>query len=362
MVAAAEVVAVSEGGKEWVDARVGAPTSAVSRPSMANRARAENQAAVTDFLGKRSQPITVRDGVKLRREAVIPEARANCAISWKGLIKQWRMWYEDRRNAGLVFEKDGEQCTGPQENRFMPSYSNKLYAKLKDLERGLHDAYGRRFHTGMLTLTASAGRPGEWVAPVDQLDELLSSWEAVRRALHRVLDDSLRWERLMVLEPHKSGYVHAHIAVFVDGGVDAETFEPVIDAHLRNCELAERDAHEYENVIDVKRVAGSRDRELDEIGNLGSYLAEYLGMYDEDPLDAPEHVQAFNALLWATGRQRWRPSNGAQRYMAYDSSLLEPEWDLVGVTYDGGETVEPLNPQGGGVEWAETWSDWPPPN
>ena len=354
---------MSESEKEWVDVRVDAPTSAGSRPSMANRARAENQVAVTDFLGKRSQQITVRDEVKLRREAVVPEARGNRAISWKGLIKQWRTWYEDRRNAGLVFEKDGEQCTGPQENRFMPSYSNKLYAKMKDLERGLHDAYGRRFHTGMLTLTASAGRPGEWVAPRDHLDELLSSWEAVRRALHRSLDDSLRWEYLMVLEPHKSGYAHAHIAIFVDGVVEEERFEPVIDAHLRNCELAERDAHDYEKVITVKRVAGSRDRGAGEIGNLGSYVGEYLGIYEEEgPLDAPEYVQAFNALLWATGRQRWRPSNGAQEYMRYDSSVLEPEWDLVGVTYDGGETVEPLNPHGGGVEWAETWSDWPPPD
>ena len=354
---------MSESGEEWVDVRVDAPTSGVSRPSMANRARGENQAAVTDFLGKRSQPITVRDGVKLRREGVIPEARGNRAITWEGLKKQWRMWYEDRLNAGLVYEKDGEWCTGPQENRYMPSYSDKMYAKLKDLERGLHKAYGRRFHTAMLTLTASAGRPGEWVSPVDHLDELLSSWEAVRRALHRVLDDSLRWERLMVLEPHKSGYAHAHIAVFVDGEVEAETFERVIDAHLRNCELAERDAHEYENVITVKRVTGSRDREVGEIGNLGSYIGEYLGVYGEEgPLDAPEHVQAFNALLWATGRQRWRPSNTAQRYMAYDMSLLEGEWELVGVTYDGGETVEPLNPEGGGVEWAETWSDRPPPD
>ena len=108
-------------------------------------------------------------------------------------------------------------------------------------------------------------------------------------------------------------------------------------------------------------MAGSRDRELGEIGNLGSYLAEYLGMYEEDPLDAPEYIQAFNALLWATGRQRWRPSNGAQEYMGYDPSLLEPEWELVGVTYDGGETVEPLNPHGGGVDWVETWDDRPPP-
>lgn len=120
----------------------------------------------------------------------------------------------------------------------------------------------------LLTLTASSGRPGEWVAVVDHLTELLSSWEADRRTLHRSLDDSLRWEYLMVVEPHESGYAHAHIAVFVDGEVSGETFEPVIDAHLRNCELAERGAHEYENVITVKRLSGERSGTWDHtLGN-----------------------------------------------------------------------------------------------
>lgn len=344
------------------DGGVSGPTQPSSRPSMANRADSSNQAAVTRFVGKRSRPITTQEGVKLRREAVECDLDGNRGISWGTLERRWRVWYDDRRDAGLVYEDEaGNRCTGPQENRFMQSYSDKLYAKLKDLERGLHDSYGQRFHTGLLTLTASAGRPGEWEPAVDHLKELLASWEAVRRALHRSLDEAHRWEYLMVLEPHKSGYAHAHIAVFVDGRVSEEVFEPVIDAHLRNCELAEREAHEYENVITVKQVAGERDRDLGEIGNLGSYLGEYLGIYEGDALDAPEHVQAFNAVLWATGHQRWRPSNGAQQYMK--KPLLEEEtaWELIGVTYDGGETIESVDPSGGGVNWTETWEDRPPP-
>ncbi|MDG5821944.1 hypothetical protein QA609_24535, partial [Natronococcus sp. A-GB7] len=146
-----------------------------------------------------------------------------------------------------------------------------------------------------------------------------------------------------------------------DGEVSGETFEPVIDAHLRNCELAERDAHEYENVITVKRLAGVRDRELGEIGNLGSYVGEYLGIYEGDALEAAEHVQAFNAVLWATGHQRWRPSNGAQRHMAQARLKGKTAWELIGVTYDGGETIESVDPSGGGVNWTETWEDRPPP-
>lgn len=334
-------------------------------PSMSNRADQPDQAAVTDF-GAEHRPLTERDGVKLREELVEPRPSADVPVSWSRATRSWRTWLEDAKNAGLVFEDgDGNQATGPQENRFMASYSNRQYAKLKDLERGLRDAYGDRFHTGLLTLTASFGRPGEWVAPVDHLADLLSSWEAVRRALHRQLEGR-RWEYLAVLEPHESGYAHVHVAVFVDGVVSAGAFEPVIDAHLRNCERAEEAAHQYENVITVKQVADQRDRDLEEIGNLGSYLGEYLGLYGGDPLDAPEHVQRFNALLWATGRQRWRPSNGAQEYMSYDppDPVPDQEWTLVGVTRDGGETVDPINPKGGGVRWRETWrsQDRPPPS
>jgi hypothetical protein len=326
---------------------------------MANRADRADQAVVTDF-GKEHRPLTERDGVKLRQEVLEPTVRGDEAATWSRVTSRWRTWFKERREAALVFENDAaEQCTGPQETRFHRSYSERLYAKLKDLERGLSDAYGRRFSTALLTLTASSGRPGAWVPPADHLNDLLGSWEAVRRALHRVLDEE-RWEYLMVLEPHESGYAHVHVAVFVDGVVAPDRFEPVIDAHLRNCGRAERDAHQYGDVITVKRVAQERDRDLEEIGNLGSYLGEYLGIYDGDPMDAPDHVQRFNALLWATGRQQWRPSNGAQDYMAYDPP--QPSgWELVGVTYDGGETVEPVNPDGGGVEWRETRYDRPPP-
>lgn len=332
-----------------------------SRPSMANRADRADQAAVSDF-GKTNRRLTGRDGVKLREEVVEPVGQEELAVSWAEARDRWRKWFSERRGAGLVYENAaGERCTGPQETRFHESYSGRLYAKLKDLERGLTDAYGDRFHTALLTFTASSGRPGEWVRPVDHLDDLLSSWEAVRRALHRQMEGR-RWEYLMVLEPHESGYPHVHVAVFVDGVVSAGEFEPVIDAHLRNCDRAGEEAHEYDSVITVKRVAQERDRDLGEIGNLGSYLGEYLGIYDGDPLDAPDHIQRFNALLWATGRQRWRPSNGAQEYMAFDPPEPTGLWELVGVTYDGGETVEPVNPDGGGVEWRETWVDRPPPS
>jgi hypothetical protein len=270
---------------------------------------------------------------------------------------------------------EGEQVTGSQPNRFMPEYADKQYAKLKDLERGIRQDYRTPF-SAMLSLTASSlSSSGEPLPPVDHLDELLSSWEAVRRALAREMEGR-RWEYLAILEPHASGYLHVHIAVFVDGMVRRETFAPVIEAHVRNCDLAQLDAHSVEDgtAVSVNRVgrdargnhatAEGAEFESKTVGNLGSYLAEYLGTYGDDPLEAPDHQQAANAVLWATGRQRWRPSQGAQEYMATNRGENVSEWEFVGIEDKNGDVHEVSS--GGGVERMTTATDVqetdPPPD
>lgn len=338
----------------------------VSRPSMTNRADADIRRYGPQRGETLKTPLTGRQEIKLRSETIEYELGGNVPLTWRQTTQEWREWFEDRRQAALVWEnEEGDRCTGPQETRFHPSYSSRLYAKMKDLERGLHREYGRRFQTALLTLTASSTPEGRPLPPVDHLDALLSSWEAVRRSLDRALEGR-RWERLAVLEPHKSGYAHIHIAVFVAAStdrrpVDQGTFQPVIDAHLRNCPIAGEDAHDGPSIT-VKTAGEDAHRGEGVIGNLGSYLGEYLGIYEGDPLNAPDHVQMFNALLWATGRQRWRPSQGAQELMAYEPPEASGEWELLGVTTDGGATIDPINPHGGGVEWATTFSiDRPPP-
>jgi hypothetical protein len=146
------------------------------------------------------------------------------------------------------------------------------------------------------------------------------------------------------------------VAVFVDGVVSRERFAPVFDAHLRNCEAAGEDAHELEDDTTVSIMHVGADRSEDTIGNLGTYLAEYLGTYSGDPLDAPEHQQMANAVLWATGRQRWRPSQGAQSYMATNrGSETESLWSFVGIQSGDGEIHECSG--GGGVSRLTTVTD-----
>jgi hypothetical protein len=283
------------------------------------------------------------------------------AATWEEATERWCDYIRDKEDVQTVFEDaSGNRAKGSKPHRFHPEYADKQYAKLKDLERGISAEFGKRLHTAMLTFTASStsgdDRP---LPPVDHLDDLLGSWDAIRRALDRALGGR-RYERLAILEPHKSGYLHVHMAVFVDGVVQSSMFDPVIEAHVRNCDLAKWEAHDLDDdsTISVRHAGGDRadDESLDE---LAIYLAEYLGTYGDDPLEQPEHVQAANALLWATERQRWRPSNGAQSYMATEAREPDSEWSLIGIEKDG-EFLS-ADPNNGGVDRFTTGPIPPPP-
>lgn len=288
-----------------------------------------------------------KPGMSLRDEVLVSEDEGVRSKSMALAVLEWREWLQEARETRAVFEGtdpetgDVSKAVVPLENRFMQERRKALYAKLHDLERGVREAYGKRLTTVMLTFTASnTSGAGDWLrCPANHLDDLLGSWSAVRRQLHRVLDGR-RWEYARILEPHKSGYGHVHVAVFVDGPVSAGDFEPVMDAHVEHCLPAASEAHGPEtDAVSVNRG----------VENLAAYLSSYVMKWGEDALEAPEYVQRFNALLWATGRRRWSVSQGAQEFMAFSppASGDNRVWELValevrGAEYpirDGGEPV-----------------------
>jgi len=309
-----------------------------SWPSLSNRADPQN---------RQERPSNVRlserEGQELREEVTYDNYHAVNALGWQEATERFRCWYTDQRDTEIVVRNpEGETAAFSTPNRFTPDYREMLYAKAQALERGLRERWGSLLHTSMITLTASStdstGRPRP---PVDHLEDLLSSYEAVRRALSRVLEGR-EWEYLAVIEPHETGYAHVHIGVFVKGPVVAEQFKPVIDAHLRNCETAERDAHRlvdeegHEDTVRVRQ--SSHPSRQGGVENLGAYLAAYFaGEYGKEATAMPEHVQRFYAVMWATGRQWFRPSNGAQELMQpeEESTGESLDWELVGIAPDG---------------------------
>jgi len=317
------------------------PSAPSSRLPLANRADEQTGAFEASTVR-----LAEEDGTKLREEVTFDGTRGVQSVPWGVGIERFAGWYSEKRDTQIVVENEvNEREAFRTPNRFTPEYREMLYAKAQSLERELRGRWGRLLHTGIVTLTASStdedGRPRP---PVEHLLDLLESWEAVRRALSRVLDGR-NWEYLAILEPHESGYTHVHIGVFAKGPIVAEQFQPVLDAHLRNCPTAGAEAHQavdedgQEDSVTVRRVSDRRNGGGG-VENLGAYLAAYMaGEYGAEATEMPEYVQAFYAVMWATGKQWFRPSNGAQEYMQPDEEGEEEgpalDWELIGISPSG---------------------------
>lgn len=320
--------AITESGSEWAE------KSAVSRLPKHKPAGVENGtkkgsiANITFPKYSRTTSLATKPGMMLREEATRVDDGEVKARSWSEVTKEWRSWMDEALHTSAVFEsidrETGEELerTVPLQNRFMEKRQTELYAKLKDLERGARSAY-QNLSVAMLTFTASnRSGAGDWErCPGNHLDDLLSTWPLVRRELSRALDGR-RFEYLRMLEPHESGYAHVHLAVFVDGKVPERAFQSVMDRHVSNCLAASSDAHRPENgAVSVR----------ESVENVAGYVAGYLMKWGENARQAPENVQRFNALLWATGSRRWSASDGAQEWMAFETPEPVNEWELTHV-------------------------------
>ena len=332
--------------------------------SLSNRADGQNEGidASTVRLAK-------EDGTELREDVCFDSLSGVEAVDWEEATERFGAWYDEQRDTQIVIENElGELSAFNTPNRFTPEYREMLYARSQALERGLRERWGKLLHTAMLTLTASStDAQGTPRPPVEQLRDLDASWEAVRRALSRVLEDR-EWEYLAILEPHESGYVHVHIGVFVKGPVVVEQFQPVIDAHLRNCPTAGEQAHELTEQVTVRK--SSHPSRNNGVENLGAYLAAYMaGEYGNEATEMPAHVQRFYTVMWATGKQWFRPSNGAQELMQPpddDDTDDGHNWQLLGIAPDGDpeEEIIEIEPEAvdGGVRKRRLRTDMPPPD
>jgi hypothetical protein len=325
---------------------------------------------VDQFLDERGaracRPVSFRDDVKLREEATREkheDAQGDRrGAPWHAVLNQFLDWYNGYRHAHLVFDKPGGGTVrSPMPNSHQPAYGNKYYARFKALERQMLEEFDDP-HVALLTFTAShKNDKGGWRAVCDHVRDVVNSFrpDEGRGVYHRLRDDldhTDRWEYGIALEHHKSGYGHVHLAVFVDGEVNPSDFHGAIDTHLRLCDPAGRDAHNYhepDGPISVKRVDPSVQTErtvamnlerlwsgeddvshvlddYNDVGNVASYLAEYVGARDDSELfDRSLGELTFRAACWATGTQRVRFSTGANEMIAADRGDDDERSDLL---------------------------------
>jgi hypothetical protein len=295
------------------------------------------------------RPLSVEPGRSLRDEAVmvdtgtytVPISRSvdppegeRKSRPWYRVVNEWRDWYDRYRRSHIEFEKDGERVRTQLENSYQPEYGKRYYAKLKDLERGIEREFDS-LTTVMLTFTAShQNAEGHPRCPADHMRDVAEGWNTARKQIPHVLD-GLRWEYARVWEPHADGYGHLHVAIFVEDdvdGIEAGSFGPVMESHVRACDSAGSDAHDPEgDAVSVN----------DSVENLGSYISEYIGIFGDETLERPISEQAFYAVTWATGTRRVDFSNGAQDIIAREHFRRETG----------------LTPEGRGGDAFERWRD-----
>ncbi|WP_225336655.1 hypothetical protein [Halomicrobium urmianum] len=294
----------------------------LSRPSKNNRqapreslSRQDEGTEPSDLPdGTPLRPISVEAGRQLRDEAVMELTDGMRARPWYSVVDEWRDWYESYLNSHIEFEgPDGETVRTELENSYMPKYGRRYYGKLKDLERGI-ERECESLTTVMLTFTASnRNAEGGYRCPADHMRDIMDGYDAARKQVHQVLS-GLNWEYARVWEPHKSGYGHLHMAIFVEADdLDAERFRPVMDSHVRNCDPAGSEAHTLENAVSVNN----------DVNNLGTYISEYIGIFGEQPTERPMTEQMFYAVAWATNTRRVDFSNGAHDLMAREQFRRE---------------------------------------
>lgn len=298
---------------------------------------------------------------RLRREAVREIRDGDGGYKSRavvGVLKAFLRWLAEQEDMQIVFtDPEGEEVTAPLENAYSESYIAEKYAVIKDGERGaVHET--ETLHTAMLSLSGSNLNSREDPrCPGDHLRDLKESFgRCVRRELQRVMTDAgfarydpedtpaKWWEYAVVVEPHKSGYPHLHIAVFASAEIEAEMFESVLSKHVEKCEMAGSEAHQIrpedpdESAVSVNTVDPSKeydpDGEVEDITNLGSYLAEYIGATGKELWDRPVSELICFSLLWATETQRVHFSNGFH--------------DLAGV----GAEIRGVEPDGDGTGWS----------
>lgn len=355
---------------------------------------------VEEWSQRAVRPISVRGGTKLRDEATSEKRKGEDRYRsrpWSAVLNEFLKWYNGYRDAYLVFkDPEGEEVRGEMPNSHQPRYGDKYYARLKALERQVIKKFDDP-HTVMLTFSGSSRNAnGGWRCPADHLRDVIESWRpdrgrGVYHTLRYVLDGK-RWEYAIVVEKHQSGYGHVHCAVFVDGEVSESDFHPVIDAHLRVCDIAGREAHDYhshnenDRPISVRRI-NPNAHDMEAIGNLGSYIGAYIGAHGKPLFERGLDELIFRASTWATGTRVVRFSDGANELIETDreepSAAKKPEasvkpnpdfdlekhaepgadefpfevenpgWDIVGVARIVDEEEQVFEMDRAGVVWRE---------
>lgn len=332
--------------------------------------------------------LTTEENTKLRFEGVENKNGITEPKFWMSGVSEWEEYIRDSRDTEIVLENQaGERISRSSTSRFERDYMEEQYAKIKAIEREVSERWEDVF-CGMITLTNSSNWNGKYAPPVDFLNELLGSWDKARSQIHRIFDSNDEYVYMRILEPHKSGYPHQHLAILSNKEVEPSDFEGIVNSHVKNCGHAGKDAHEVVSKEEQKKRkirakergvkpdlgCVSVEKQDDEKAGIGAYVGAYLGKQlneDTDVLDADWNEKLFYTLMWLTGKRRFNLSNSANKMVKshWEESEdqdqerdqeSEDDWDMLGIAdsdddIEDDENIHEFDPETvGGVEYRQT--------
>lgn len=287
----------------------------------------ENKPSNVDLAYKYSGNLKM-DGIHIGNGAVdVPEMSE--------VVEKWESYIREAEDTVAVLEsEDEEQYYIDQMHRFDSNYTLKQYRRIMDAQRHYSDNHGSNWGAAMITLTASNTNNNGQLRPyLDHMEDLKNGYTRARNRLNKVLDDGREWDYVAIMEPHKSGYAHIHLAVLFEGtDLKTQDFKPVVDSHLKNCEGASVTAHNVVNQSDYEYLkhlnSESRESEERDLGcvsveyqdgdkaGIGAYVGAYLSKElnrSNSVLEAEDYLKRFYAALWVSGTQRYMTSQGLKQ-------------------------------------------------
>ncbi|MDB2223468.1 hypothetical protein PM023_02120 [Halorubrum ezzemoulense] len=327
----------------------------------------------------------------------VDSLRSRSAGTWLDAIHAFLRAHHEYSGMMARFEdrESGDEFDVPLADAWGKEYSKKQYARARALQRQMSG--GKRPSGGeavpawddpvtvMLTLTASSVPDGDRLPPVEQMDAIHDafSYGGVRDTLRNVMEyhldlDSEQWGYWLQAEPHGMGtaadsdkdaglnacYTHIHVGVYLDGArfgdlrPVASEFERVIDKHLEVCDPAGWSAHNYDAIDDYLQEDDGCISMNADVGNLGSYLAAYMGGYTEDLLDKPIEYIAWGAVYWSAARQRTTRSQTVNQAIRADRCEQRAENEESGQVDAHGERIRWDDGRGADVVCSCCGSPW----
>lgn len=176
-------------------------------------------------------------------------------------------------------------------------------AAWSELYRVDQKACGWAESTVLITLSGSYWLDREtetFLPPVTYLARLQSSKQARQKALSRVLEDVDRWQSVRAIGgAGYNGYPRVFVGLYLSDTVQRDEFAPVLDSHVGNCPIAEKDAHALDEAVSIRGTPRHKSWLIHGLGQQIPALSSRNAITSED-----WEKQKIATLLHGGG---WRP-------------------------------------------------------